>query len=154
LPRAISPFAKVQPVSREHRPLDLQLQGFHVCIRVADIELSQRFYSALGFEALPGLCHQDDTVIWRYFRRPGSDIFLELLHYRLPPDPVRRPPARSDLTGLNHIGFHVDDLDAVAARLRVLGANIAEQGCRQGYRYLFATGPDGEYLGFAELERR
>ena len=134
--------------------MNLQLHGFHVCVRVADIERSQRFYIALGFETLPGLCHQDDTVIWRYFRRPGSDIFLELLQYRLPPDPVPRTRARGELTGLNHIGFHVDDLDAIAAHLRVLGANIAEEGCRPGYRYLFATGPDGEYLGFAEFERR
>jgi catechol 2,3-dioxygenase-like lactoylglutathione lyase family enzyme len=108
----------------------------------------------LGFEVLPDLCYQDDAVIWRYLRRTGSDTLLELLQYRLPPYPVRQRPARRELVGLNHIGFHVEDLDDIAARLRGLGANIAEEGVRPGYRYLFATGPDGEYLGFAELERR
>ena len=144
----------MQDLPSQRRPLGPQLHGFHVCVCVADIDVSQRFYSALGFEALPDLCHQDDAVIWRYFRRTGSDTLLELLQYRLPPCPVGHPPARRELVGLNHIGFHVEDLDAIAARLRDLGATIAEQGVRPGYRYLFATGPDGEYLGFAELERR
>jgi catechol 2,3-dioxygenase-like lactoylglutathione lyase family enzyme len=143
----------MQTVPSEQRPIDLQLHGFHVCVRVADIDVSQRFYRALGFEALPGLCHQDDNVIWRYLRHIGSDILLELLQYRMRPDPVRQPSARDALIGLNHIGFHVEDLDALAARLRELGAKVAEEGSRPGYRYLFATGPDGEYLGFAEFDR-
>jgi len=144
----------VQDLPSQRRPLDLRLNGFHVCVRVADIDVSQRFYGALGFEVVPDLCHQDDAVIWRYFRRAGSDALLELLQYRLPPYPVGPLPARRELVGLNHIGFHVEDLDAIAARLRGLGATITEEGARPGYRYLFATGPDGEYLGFAELERR
>ncbi|MFY9973705.1 MAG: VOC family protein [Chromatiaceae bacterium] len=144
----------MQDLPNPRRPLGPQLHGFHVCVCVADIDVSQRFYSALGFEALPDLCHQDDAVVWRYFRRTGTDTLLELLQYRRPPCPVGHPPARREMVGLNHIGFHVEDLDAIAARLRGLGATIAEEGVRPGYRYLFATGPDGEYLGFAEFQRR
>ncbi len=43
-------------------------------------------------------------------------------------------------------------LERIRAKLEALSAEVTEQGARPGYRYLFARGPDGEYLGFAEFE--
>lgn len=116
------------------------------------MDRSQSFYEHFGFAPVPGRHHEDADVTWRYFRLPGSDTLLELLHYKGPRPETSPSDHRHILSGLNHIGFHVRDLEAIRERLDALGAPVVETGERHGYRFLFARGPDGEPIGFAEFD--
>ena len=128
-------------------------KDFHVCIQVSDIERSGTFYQRLGFSLLTELQHEDADVAWRYLRHPNSGTLLELLHFKTA-GATRLPTVkRRSLRGLNHIGFHVEDLDELKSVLESMRVEIVEQGARARYRYLFARGPDGELIGFAELGR-
>ena len=125
---------------------------FHVCVQVSDIHRSQRFYQQLGFTPVADLQHEDSNVIWHYLSYPNTDVLLELLQYKGAKEEKIFSGQRQSLRGLNHIGFHVEDLDTMRTKLESLGIEIAEDGTRPGYRYLFARGPDGEYLGFAQFD--
>jgi catechol 2,3-dioxygenase-like lactoylglutathione lyase family enzyme len=131
----------------------MMLQQFHVCIQVADIHRSQCFYQQLGFAPVAGMQHEDSKVVWRYLRHPNTDVLLELLQYKAVSKTVKFSGQRQTFRGLNHIGFHVENLDQIKTKLETLGSEIAETGSCSGYRFLFARGPDGEYLGFAEFDR-
>ena len=128
------------------------LTKFHICIQVSDIQLSQRFYEQLGFTSIADQQHEDSNVVWHYLSHPNTDLLLELLQFKGSSEEQINPEQRKNLRGLNHIGFHVDDLDLMRIKIKSLGIEIAEEDSRPGYRYLFARGPDGEYVGFAEFE--
>lgn len=127
-------------------------KDFHVCIQVSDIQRSSAFYQRLGFSLLTDLQHEDGDVAWHYLRHPDSGTLLELLQFK--PVAETHPPTvdRRSLRGLNHIGFHVEDLDGLKSELESMRVEIVEQGSRAGYRYLFGRGPDGELIGFAEFD--
>lgn len=128
------------------------LKKFHICVQVSDIQLSQRFYEQLGFIPVADLQHEDSNVVWHYLSHPNTDVLLELLQFKGVSREQINPEQRQNLRGLNHIGFHVDDLDLIRTKLKSLDIEIAEDDARPGYQYLFARGPDGEYLGFAEFD--
>ena len=128
------------------------LTKFHICIQVSDIQLSQRFYEQLGFTSVADMQHEESSVVWHYLSHPNTDVLLELLQFKETSEERINPQQRKNLRGLNHIGFHVDDLDLMRTKLKSLDIEIVENGARSGYRYLFARGPDGEYLGFAEFD--
>jgi len=128
-------------------------KDFHVCIQVSDMDRSRSFYQELGFSPLADRRHEDGQVIWQYLRHPDSGTLLELLHFKTVAETAQPLGDRRSLRGLNHIGFHVEDLDRLRGKLEWLGAHIVEQGARSGYRFLFGRGPDGELLGFAEFDR-
>jgi len=127
-------------------------KGFHVCIQVSDLERSSAFYRKLGFSPAPAQRHDDGGVAWQYLRYPGSDTLLELLQFKTGGEAALLTAERRSLRGLNHIGFHVESLEALRDELALSGVDIVEQGTRVGYRYLFARGPDGELIGFAEFD--
>ena len=128
-------------------------KDFHVCIQVSDLDRSSAFYRKLGFSPVAARRHDDGDVVWQYLRYPGSSTLLELLQFKTTGE-VRQPTAeRRSLRGLNHIGFHVESLETLRDELTLSGVEIVDQGARAGYRYLFARGPDGELIGFAEFER-
>jgi catechol 2,3-dioxygenase-like lactoylglutathione lyase family enzyme len=127
-------------------------KGFHVCIQVSDLDRSSAFYRKLGFSPVAAQRHDDGDVVWQYLRYPGSSTLLELLQFKTGGEAALPTVERRSLRGLNHIGFHVESLEALRSELESSGVDIVEQGARAGYRYLFARGPDGELIGFAEFE--
>jgi catechol 2,3-dioxygenase-like lactoylglutathione lyase family enzyme len=128
------------------------LKDFHVCIHVSDIDRSSSFYRKLGFSPLAAQRHDDGDVVWQYLRYPGSSTLLELLQFKTGGEAALPKVERRSLRGLNHIGFHVESLEILRNELESSHVDIVEQGARGGYRYLFARGPDGELIGFAEFE--
>jgi catechol 2,3-dioxygenase-like lactoylglutathione lyase family enzyme len=127
-------------------------RGFHVCIQVSDLERSTSFYRKLGFSPVAAQRYDDGDMAWQYLRYPGSGTLLELLQFKTGVEAALPTAERRSLRGLNHIGFHVESLEALRNELESSRVEIVEQGARAAYRYLFARGPDGELIGFAEFD--
>jgi catechol 2,3-dioxygenase-like lactoylglutathione lyase family enzyme len=126
--------------------------GFHVCISTSDFERSIGFYTALGFSAENQLAIERETIKMQYLYHPQCNALVEIIchHDR---SPCHRPRiARKDVVGLNHFGFHVNDIGRVREALNRLGALVVEDSSRGEYDFIFAQGPDGELMSFAEFK--
>jgi glyoxylase I family protein len=120
----------------------------HIAIIGADYARSKDFYTRiLGF-----------TVVKETYRRErdsykldlalGDDYVIELFSFPNPPPRVSRPEA----TGLRHLAFEVDDLDATVAYLNA--HQVASEPIRidefTGKRFTFIADPDNLPLEFYE----
>lgn len=109
-------------------------QAFHVNVNCSDLERSLAFYrDRLGL--IPSTHTQPETPqdgaafgldraqwdawILHDARGFGAGLVVDLLQWQVPP-PTGRPNRAADL-GFNRIGFYVDDVDAVYARLAADG---------------------------------
>ncbi len=123
----------------------------HFGICVADLDASVRFYrDALGFELAQlhqvgnefGKLMEVDDVALRSQFLTRDGLSIELLMFDSPGhqgEPARRPMNR---LGLTHLSFRVDDVAAVAERIRALGGTVHEHT-----RTTF-DGPDGPIADF------
>jgi lactoylglutathione lyase len=117
----------------------------HTCYRIADIDRSVAFYTALGFEELRRMPIREEAINV-FMGLPGDGPRLELT-YNFGVDSYELG------TGYGHIAVTVDDLDATLARL-------AEQGIEPerppytvregGSRLCFARDPDGYRIELIE----
>jgi len=128
--------------------------GFHVCINAADFDRSLAFYRALGFTDKDQIGMDRDSVKMQYLLHIESGALLEIIHHSDGRYHPRKKRGRKELTGLNHIGFHVRDIGALRRRLEKLGVGIIEEASRGAYDYIFARGPDDELIGFAEFKEK
>jgi catechol 2,3-dioxygenase-like lactoylglutathione lyase family enzyme len=129
----------------------------HFGICVSDLDRSMRFYcDGLGFEAgerfdldskeAVGLDRGLEVeghvqVTSQFIRRDG--MVVELLGYTTP-TPTGRPSTSRGLLGITHLSFYVDELDAAAAHLVVLGATVLEDTrSNPGVDLVFLADPDG-----------
>jgi glyoxylase I family protein len=85
----------------------------HVLIVVKDLERSIEFYELLGFEHLKTIQRPKDRV---GVMRLGG-VKLELMNLPEGEETHRIPRVLTD-TGFRHIGFKVDDVEAVYGRLK------------------------------------
>ena len=121
----------------------------HAGIRIRDKARSAQFYAKLGFEIalddVPARCLELGNaagvrlhLIWN--AAPDAPAFNALMD-----DPVKR-------TGITHVAFTVDDLDALV-RLLVRESIRITEGPKQDHRrrYCFCRDPDGTVLEFSEL---
>jgi glyoxylase I family protein len=140
----------------------------HVGLCVSDLARSIRFYAeGLGFEVAESwtvgadygtLMELPDVELTSQFlRRDGMAI--ELLSYASPGvvGPAERRPVNQ--LGLTHFCFRVDDVDAVADRLRDLGGTVHEHtrttfpdatGAPQ-MDFVYCTDPDGTRIELMRL---
>jgi len=135
----------------------------HFGICVSDLDRSVRFYcDGLGFvttqlhEVGPEfatLMEIDGVQLRSQFLRRDS-LSVELLYYDAPGhvgEPVRRPVNQ---LGLTHLNFRVDDVEAVAERLRALGGTVLEH-TRTTFGpemdFLYCTDPDGTRIELMKL---
>jgi catechol 2,3-dioxygenase-like lactoylglutathione lyase family enzyme len=135
----------------------------HFGICVSDLERSLRFYrDGLGFE--PTQLHQvgpefgslmeiDGVQVRSQFLR-RDHVSIELLFYDAPGHvgPAERRPVNQ--LGLTHLNFRVEDVDAVAARLRDLGGTVLEH-TRTTFSpemdFVYCTDPDGTRIELMKL---
>lgn len=104
------------------------MRTLHTAYRVADLEASLRFYSALGYEEL-GRVPLDNGTTLTMLKFPGEDVVtLELVHR-----PVDGPVLIG--TGFSHLVVQVDELEGAIAEL-------SKRGLKPEPRQLPA-GPDG-----------
>lgn len=136
----------------------------HVSITVADIERSTAWYTdVLGLELLArqrndnaytrAIVGMPDALLEIAFlalpgRAPGAPaIELELIEYVSPRG--QAPALTTNLPGVAHLAFDVDDIDAVLARLRSAGTYPVNppveinRGVNRGMRACYLRDPDG-----------
>lgn len=148
----------------------------HFGITVKDLPTSVRFYSAL-FDARP-----IERMEWRgkdaeyvaemmrqpgltldaaFFRIPGSNAILELIQFHDIADGEGTPVWHYQTSG-THLGFYVEDIDAVAARLRPVGVEFLTKPVTiqagpyrgTGGRSTTFRDPDGINLQLMEISGR
>ena len=117
----------------------------HVHLRSSDPEAMAQFFEKMfGAEVTRGV-YPPGTLYAGHPRislRVGGQRLL--IAPRHPDDPTA-PPPRFPYYGVEHIGLTVDDVDAAAAELRALGADIPIGPLTRdpGTRLAFIRGPEG-----------
>jgi catechol 2,3-dioxygenase-like lactoylglutathione lyase family enzyme len=83
---------------------------------------------------------------------PDGHGGLELTKLHTPSTDGGYQPAPANASGIRHVAFAVDDIDAVLARLRARGAElVGELGRYQdSYRLCYVRGPEGIIVELAE----
>lgn len=108
----------------------------HLNIVVADLARSVRFYTeVLGFrkthdvvmtgewiEQIIGLKGVEGWVA--FVEPPDGALRIELLEYRTPAGTALPANSRANTLGVRHIAFRVDDIRAMAAKLRAAGVTL------------------------------
>lgn len=144
----------------------------HVNIVVSDLDRSVRFYcDVLGFrktadvymegewiEAIVGLAGVKGKVA--FVEPPGGGVRIELLEYVTPAGVALPENSRANTRGIRHLAFRVENIDAMAKRLRAAGVSLFSEPVRVPAGVVkFAAGdktlvyfldPDGVVLELAE----
>ncbi len=112
----------------------------HSCIRVMDLEKSEKFYTeALGFSVVRRKDYSEHKFTLSYLRSPGSDFELELTWNHDQKEPYELG------NGYSHLAVAVADLEASHRRHEEMGLNPKPlKGLPgQGARFYFLADPDG-----------
>jgi catechol 2,3-dioxygenase-like lactoylglutathione lyase family enzyme len=83
---------------------------------------------------------------------PDGESWLELTQFHSPQSPDGDTHAPANAPGIRHISFGVDDIDAVAARLRARGVEFVGEVVQyeNAYRLCYVRGPAGIIVELAE----
>ena len=135
----------------------------HVGVVVDDLAAATEFFLELGLEllgegsvegrwvdrivALDGV-----EVEYAMVQTPDGNGRLELVKFHSPPTLDGDPGAPANTTGIRHLAFSVDDIDAVVARLQARGAELVGELVRyeDSYRLCYVRGPEGIIIELAE----
>jgi len=113
----------------------------HVGIKTSDIEKSLHFYcDVLGLRKTESV-----TILNKHYQFVGNDsISIEIEEGN--PDDTRAVPRA--MTGLYHMALTVDDIEAIAAKLRENSVNfvIPPVQLRPDRKICFIEDPDGVYI--------
>jgi catechol 2,3-dioxygenase-like lactoylglutathione lyase family enzyme len=126
---------------------DRELALDHVTITVSDLDRTLHFYhDVLGFPVLGQLFFKDERGFTITYVQAGVAV-LELFSFAQPTIPHRWNPDETVL-GLKHLGFLVDDVDAVADRLKAAGVRFIYQpsDALGNVKTAFFEDPDGNAL--------
>ena len=123
----------------------------HISINVKNLDASIEFYrDVLNFEQLRSVDMPDMDLDVTYFKLPGGDTMLELIHYK---DNKEITTEVSDGGILRHIAFTVDDVDSVADYLQAKGIELTmgpEDLDRLGIRVILIKDPNNVELEFCQ----
>jgi catechol 2,3-dioxygenase-like lactoylglutathione lyase family enzyme len=135
----------------------------HVGIVVDDLADAVAFFTTVGLE-LEGEAPVEGEWVDRIvglegvraqiamLQTPDGHGRVELTKFHAPSADGGHQPAPANASGIRHISFEVDDIDAVLARLRTRGAElVGELGRYQDrYRLCYVRGPEGIIVELAE----
>jgi catechol 2,3-dioxygenase-like lactoylglutathione lyase family enzyme len=135
----------------------------HVGIIVDDLEEAVAFFVELGLE-LQGEAQVEGDWVDRVvaldgvraqiamLRTPDGHGRLELSKFHTPPAEGGYQRAPANASGIRHVAFAVDDIDATLARLRARGAELVGEleRYRDSYRLCYVRGPEGILVELAE----
>jgi catechol 2,3-dioxygenase-like lactoylglutathione lyase family enzyme len=135
----------------------------HVGIIVDDLAEAVAFFVELGLE-LQGEAQVEGDWVDRVVALDGVRAQIAMLqtpdgHGRLELSKFHTPPAEggyqrapANASGIRHVAFAVDDIDAALARLRARGAELVGEleRYRDSYRLCYVRGPEGILVELAE----
>jgi lactoylglutathione lyase len=136
----------------------------HIGLCVSDLDRSVRFYcEGLGFRRTGGytvgnevrtIMELEGEVVLTTAMLQREGLILELLGYTSPKafgEPVRRP---LNQLGFTHLSLWVEDLDAVANRIREFGGQVIEhtRTTMQAGDFIYCTDPDGIRVELMRLD--
>jgi catechol 2,3-dioxygenase-like lactoylglutathione lyase family enzyme len=135
----------------------------HVGIVVDDLADAVAFFAQLGLE-LQGEAPVEGDWVDRIvglegvraqiamLQTPDGHGRLELTKFHSPSTDGGYQHAPANASGIRHVAFAVEDIDAVLARLRARGAElVGELGRYQdSYRLCYVRGPEGIIIELAE----
>jgi len=135
----------------------------HVSIVVDDLPAAIAFFVELGLKVQAEWSVEDewvDRVVGlegiradaAMLETPDGQGRLELVKFNSPASPGGNPHASANTTGLRHLAFEVDDLDAALAGLRPHGGELVGEVERYEdiYRLCYVRGPEGIIVELAE----
>ena len=118
------------------------MRTLHVGLRVADLERSLAFYTAVGYEVV-GSVPETGLGHLTMLKLPGDDfVTVELVH----------DPARGEVdpgSGLSHFVIKVESMDATLTELAAHGIDADAPGSPDGSGELLTTlitDPDGNRI--------
>jgi lactoylglutathione lyase len=118
------------------------MRTLHFGLRVADLDRSLAFYTAVGYEVIgevPGTGLGHLTML----KLPGDEfVAIELVH-----DPDR--PEVGDGTRLSHVVIHVESMDGTLAELAARGIDAETPTSPDGsadFRTTWIVDPDGNRI--------
>ncbi|MEP6746866.1 MAG: VOC family protein [Bacteroidota bacterium] len=126
----------------------------HVGIPVTNINISEAFYSRLGFYNVMQSAFTMDGEEGICMMMKNNTAIIEL--YQLPGDKLNEIKNRKD-GHIDHIAFDVDDIDAVFTVLKDASFQMVEEApvflsfWDKGCKYFNILGPDGERLEFNQI---
>jgi catechol 2,3-dioxygenase-like lactoylglutathione lyase family enzyme len=135
----------------------------HVGIVVEDLADAMAFFIELGLE-LQGEAPVEGDWVDRIvglagvraqiamLRTPDGHGRLELTKFHTPSTDGGYQRAPANASGIRHVAFAVDDIDAVLARLRARGAELIGEleDYADRYRLCYVRGPEGIIIELAE----
>ncbi len=135
----------------------------HVGIIVNDLAAAKDFFVEFGLvvhgememegallERLLGL--NDAKTSFVTLGPPDGGATIELITFHHPANEQASLRAPVNAVGIRHIAFLVEDIDAVVAKLQVMGAEPFSEVQRYGdsYKLCYVRGPEGIILDLAE----
>ncbi|HEY3960070.1 MAG TPA: VOC family protein [Solirubrobacteraceae bacterium] len=135
----------------------------HVGIIVDDLADAVAFFVELGLE-LQGEAQVEGDWVDRVVALDGVRAQIAMLqtpdgHGRIELSKFHTPPAEggyqrapANASGIRHVAFAVDDIDATLARLLARGAELVGEleRYRDSYRLCYVRGPEGILVELAE----
>jgi len=135
----------------------------HVGIVVNDLEAATEFFVELGLVLQgkgPVEGRGGDSIVGlegvradiAMMQTPDGTGRLELTKFHSPSIQVDNPHAPANTSGIRHVAFAVEDIDAIVARLRARGAELVGELGRyeDKYRLCYVRGPEGIIIELAE----
>ena len=121
--------------------MNLLIGVHHIAFICSDYERSKAFYTrVLGFRVVREV-YREERQSYKLDLALGDAYIIELFSF---PAPVPRP-SHPEATGLRHMAFSVDDVEAAAAYLTAQGVDVEplRTDAFTGRRFTFFQDPDG-----------
>jgi catechol 2,3-dioxygenase-like lactoylglutathione lyase family enzyme len=135
----------------------------HVGVVVDDLAAATEFFVALGLVQKGGGSAEGrwvDRIVGlagvevdsAFVQAPDGSGQLELIKFHSPSHHGDNRHEPANTPGIRHLAFVVEDIDAVVARLRALGAELVGEVVRYEnfYRLCYIRGPAGIIVELAE----
>lgn len=135
----------------------------HVGIVVDDLPAAIEFFVELGLEP-GGTARVEGSLVDRIIaldgtkaeiamlRTPDDHGEIELVKFHSPPTLDGDPDAPSNVPGLRHLSFLVEDIDTMVAGLQARGTELVGELVQyeNSYRLCYVRGPEGIIIELAE----
>jgi catechol 2,3-dioxygenase-like lactoylglutathione lyase family enzyme len=126
----------------------------HVGVPVTDLQTSETFYRKLGFETVMSSTFIHNENEGNVLMMKSGSIIMEL--YQMPENELQEIRERKN-GHIDHIAFNVENIEDAYAVLKNAGFDIIEDApvflpfWKNGCRYFYIPGPDGERLEFNQI---